>query len=190
MASIRMIVSASFQPPISFVNSPSLSITWTCGKLNARMRRANITPGAAVTLTQTSTHLKRTFTVGEAGQYTFTFLEPGLYTLEVQVRGFKTFRQEQLELAVAQAAELNVTLQPGDIAETVNVTANENSLQLDTASSSLGGVVQRTQIDDLPLNGRNVFQLAQLEVGVSTSPGSRSATPNLSAGGVCRQRQY
>ncbi|MBS1807784.1 MAG: carboxypeptidase regulatory-like domain-containing protein [Acidobacteria bacterium] len=144
----------------------------------------NITPGAAVTLTQTSTNLKRTFTVGETGQYSFTFLEPGRYILEVQVKGFKTFRQEQIELAVAQAAELNVMLQPGDIAETINVSAGETSLQLDTASAALGGVVQRTQIDNLPLNGRNVFQLAQLEVGVNTSPGSRSATPNLSAGGV------
>ena len=45
-------------------------------------------------------------------------------------------------------------------------------------------MVGRTQIDDLPLNGRNVFQLAQLEAGVISSPGSRSAIPGLGAGGV------
>jgi hypothetical protein len=143
-----------------------------------------VTPGATVTLTQTSTNLKRTFTTGGDGQYSFTFLEPGSYSLEVQAQGFKLHKQERIELSVAQIAELNVALEPGSISDTVTITANETTLQLDTASSSLGGVVQRSQIDDLPLNGRNVFQLAQLEPGVNTSPGSRSATPNLSAGGV------
>ncbi len=143
-----------------------------------------VTPGATVTLTQASTGLKRTFKVSEDGQYTFTFLEPGSYTLEVQAQGFKLHKQERIELSVAQTAELNVKLEPGSISDTVTITANETALQLDTASSSLGGVVGRTQIDDLPLNGRNVFQLAQLEPGVNTSPGSRSATPNLGAGGV------
>jgi hypothetical protein len=144
----------------------------------------NVTPGATVTLIQASTNLKRTFAVREDGQYTFTFLEPGGYTLEVQAQGFKLLRQERIELAVAQNAELNFSLEPGNITDTITVTANEAALQLDTASGALGGVVQRTQIDDLPLNGRNVFQLAQLEAGVSSSPGSRSAIPSLGAGGV------
>ncbi|MBI3425439.1 MAG: TonB-dependent receptor [Acidobacteria bacterium] len=144
----------------------------------------NVTPGATVTLTQAATGLKRTFAVRGDGQYTFTFLEPGAYSLEAQAQGFKGYKLERLELAVAQNAELNIALEPGNISETITVAASQNLLQLDTASGSLGGVVGRTQIDDLPLNGRNVFQLAQLEAGVSSSPGSRSATPALSAGGV------
>jgi archaellum component FlaG (FlaF/FlaG flagellin family) len=117
----------------------------------------NVTPGARVTLTQVSTGLKRDFTTGEDGQYAFTFLEPGIYSLEVQAQGFKALRQERIELAVAQNAELNIRLEPGNITDTITVTANETALQLDTASGALGGVVQRAQIDDLPLNGRNVF---------------------------------
>ena len=141
-------------------------------------------PGAIATLTNAASGLKRVFTIGDDGQYTFTFLEPGRYTLEIQAQGFKLLRQEGVELAVAQNAELNLRLEPGNITDTVTVSANETALQLDTATGALGGVVQRTQIDDLPLNGRNVFQLAQLEVGVSSSPGSRSAVPSLGAGGV------
>ncbi|MBK8312499.1 MAG: TonB-dependent receptor [Acidobacteria bacterium] len=144
----------------------------------------NVTLGATVTLTQASTGLKRTFAVRGDGQYNFTFLETGGYSLEVQAQGFKSYKLERFELAVAQNAELNIVLQPGNITDTITVTASEASLQLDTASGALGGVVQRTQIDDLPLNGRNVFQLAQLEAGVSSSPGSRSAIPSLGAGGV------
>ncbi len=143
-----------------------------------------VTPGAVVTLVQNSTGLKRTFTTGDSGQYTFTFIEPGGYALEVQARGFKGYRQTNLTLEVAQQAELNLTLQPGDISETVEVTGNTTQLQLDTASGSLGGVVERKQIDDLPLNGRNIFQLAQLEPGVNSSPGSRGSNPGLGAGGV------
>jgi hypothetical protein len=143
-----------------------------------------VTPGATVTITQTATGLKRTFTADTGGQYTFTFLEPGDYMLEVQAPGFRRHQQKGIQLGVGQAAELNVALSPGDINETVTVSSTATALQLDTASSALGGGVERKQIDELPLNGRNVFQLAQLEPGVNTSPGSRGALPTLGAGGV------
>src|SRR5262249_30999527 len=54
---------------------------------------------------------------------------------------------------------------------------------LDTTTRSLGGVVGRQRVDAAPLNGRNVFQLAQLEIGVATAPGSRGANPDLTASG-------
>ncbi len=142
-----------------------------------------VAPGAVVTLTQISTGLKRGFKTDSAGQFTFTLLEPGLYNLEVQAQGFKSARQAGLKLEVAQQAELNVALEPGSLNESVTITANETALQLDTASSALGGVVDRRQIDALPLNGRNVMQLAQLEPGVNSSPGSRAANPGGGAGG-------
>ncbi len=143
-----------------------------------------VLPGAALTLTQNSTGLKRTFTADDGGQFTFTFLEPGNYSLEVQATGFKKYKLPDINLQVTQSAELRVVLQAGDIAESITVSSEQTTLQLDTASSSLSGIVQRKQIDDLPLNGRNVFQLAQLEAGVNTSPGSRSSLPSLAAGGV------
>ncbi len=143
----------------------------------------NVTPGALVALTQKSTGLKRSFTTDDGGQYAFTFIEPGQYTMEVKAKGFKGFRRDDLTLEVGQSAALNVSLSPGDISETVTISGNETALQLDTASSSLGGVVNRKQIDALPLNGRNIMQLAQLEPGVNSSPGSRAANPGGGAGG-------
>ncbi len=143
----------------------------------------NATPGAVITLTQKSTDLKRTFTADAAGQYAFSFLEPGQYLMEVKAQGFKAFRREDLTLEVGQSADLDVSLSPGDISETVTVSGNETALQLDTSTSSLGGVVTRKQIDSLPLNGRNVMQLAQLEPGVNSSPGSRASNPTGGAGG-------
>src|SRR6185503_10837798 len=68
------------------------------------------------------------------------------------------------------------------LSDVVNIVATEPA-GLDTATSSLGGIVGRQRVDTLPLNGRNVFQLAQLEVGVTTAPGARGANPDLTASG-------
>jgi hypothetical protein len=142
----------------------------------------NVLSGATVTLTQLSTGLKKTFSTDADGQFIFTLLEPGTYSLEAQAAGFKLHRQPQLQLAVGQTAEVNLTLTPGDVQETVNITAID-STGLDLTSSLLGGLVSRQRVEALPLNGRNVFQLAHLEIGVTTAPGSRGANPDLTASG-------
>jgi hypothetical protein len=139
-------------------------------------------PGVVVTLTNAANNLKKTFTTDEGGHFTFTFIEPGFYALEAQAGGFKIHRQPRLQIEVGQTIDQNITLAPGDVKETVNIVATEPA-GLDTATSSLGGVVGRQRVDALPLNGRNVFQLAQLEIGVTTAPGSRGANPDLTASG-------
>jgi Carboxypeptidase regulatory-like domain/TonB dependent receptor len=142
----------------------------------------NAIPGAVVTLTNTATNLQKTFTTDEGGHFTFTFVEPGFYGLEAQAGGFKIHRQPRLQIEVGQALDLDIRLAPGDVKETVNIVATEPA-GLDTSAGSLGGLVGRQRVDALPLNGRNVFQLAQLEVGVATAPGSRGANPDLTASG-------
>ncbi len=142
----------------------------------------NVLPNVAVTLTNSATGLKKSFTTDAGGQFSFTFVEPGFYALEAQASNFKSYRQPRLQLEVGQTVELNVTLTPGDLREVVNIVATEPA-GLDTATSSLGGIVGRQRVDTLPLNGRNVFQLAQLEVGVTTAPGARGANPDLTASG-------
>jgi hypothetical protein len=142
----------------------------------------NALPGASGALTNQATGLKRTFTSDSGGQFTLTFIEPGVYRLEAQATGFKPYQQPRLWLEVGQVAEVKVTLRPGEVQETMTVNATE-TVQLDSASSALGGVVERSRVDSLPLNGRNVFQLAQLEPGVNASPTARGANPDLTATG-------
>ncbi|HYE72717.1 MAG TPA: carboxypeptidase-like regulatory domain-containing protein, partial [Blastocatellia bacterium] len=142
----------------------------------------NSVPGATVTLTSAATGLKKTFTTDEGGHYAFILLEPGFYDLEIQANGFKTQKQPRLQLEVGQKAELNISLSPGDVQETVNITSADIA-SLETSTSALGGLVARKQVEVLPLNGRNVLQLAQLEVGVATAPGARGANPDLTATG-------
>ncbi|HZF39752.1 MAG TPA: carboxypeptidase-like regulatory domain-containing protein, partial [Blastocatellia bacterium] len=139
-------------------------------------------PGVVVTLTNAATNLKKTFTTDDGGHFTFTFVEPGFYALEAQAGGFKIHRQPRLQIEVGQTIDQNIMLTPGDVKEAVNIVATEPA-GLDTATSALGGVVGRQRVDALPLNGRNVFQLAQLEIGVTSAPGSRGANPDLTASG-------
>src|SRR6185369_14874107 len=85
----------------------------------------NVLPSAIVTLTSSATGLKKSFTTDEGGQFTFTFIEPGFYALEVQANNFKVYLQPRLQLEVGQAAELKITLTPGDVQEIVNITDAE-----------------------------------------------------------------
>jgi hypothetical protein len=103
-------------------------------------------PAATVSLTQTTTGLKRLATVDASGNYIFTFVEPGMYVIEAQASGFKTFLQPALRLEVGQTIELPISLVPGDIEETMNVNATE-FLQLDAAGASLGGVIGRARVE-------------------------------------------
>lgn len=153
----------------------SLSITVNAQTATAALKGVvsdaggNAVPGAVVTLTNIATSLKKTFTTDEGGHFTFTFIEPGAYVLEAQAGGFKIHRQPRLQIEVGQSLDLDIRLAPGDVQETVNIVATEPT-GLDTTTSSLGGIVGRQRVDALPLNGRNVFQLAQLEIGAERIP--------------------
>lgn len=134
-----------------------------------------VVPNAAVVLANTATGTEKRFTTDGHGQYFFNFVEPGQYQLSIKAQGFEGYLRQGLTLEVGQAAEVNVALRPGSVTETVTVTANAQ--QLETGNASLGSVVDRRTIDDLPLNGRNPFQLAALSAGVVTTPTSRATNP-------------
>ena len=117
----------------------------------------------------------------QVGAYTFQQIPPGNYRLEVEAAGFKKFVRSGLILNVAQVAEINVTMNLGAVTESVNVTA-ETPL-LETASSSLGEVVNKVTSENLPLNGRDVLQLVALTPGISTTSTYRAASSGTTSGG-------
>jgi hypothetical protein len=137
--------------------------------------RNQVVPGAQVALKHTAMGLEKTFTTDHKGEYVFTFVEPGTYQLTVKAQGFEGYSRQGLTLTVGAAAEVNVTLKPGSVSETLPVTANAAALE--TSNAALGTVIERKTIDDLPLNGRNPFQLVALAAGVVTTPNSRVANP-------------
>jgi len=124
-----------------------------------------VLPNASVTLTNQETAQSLTTTTTNSGEYTFTPLRIGRYSVEVKSTGFEGQRREGVELHIQQQAVIDFTLQPGQVTSTVEVTAAAPVLQSENASVSQ--VVQSREINNLPLNGRNYTFLARLAAGVT-----------------------
>ena len=141
-----------------------------------------VIPDAQLTLTNVDQNRSWTTRSNQVGAYTFQQIPPGNYTLEVQAEGFKKFTRSGLVLRVAQVAEINVTLELGTVTEVVEVTA-ETPL-LETASSTLGEVINDITTENLPLNGRNIIRLVLLVPGINPLRQARTSTNGMSIGAV------
>ncbi len=129
---------------------------------------------AQVTLTNLGTSEKRTQTTGSDGPYSFVNLFPGRYKVEAEKTGFKHFTRPEVVVEVNQSARIDVTLQVGDVTQSVEVTAETPLLQSET--SSLGQVVEQRETNELPLNGRNIFNLTAIAPSV-VPQGNNYGTP-------------
>ena len=123
--------------------------------------------GAKVTLKSTENGVVRTFTTQDGGLFSFTLLPPAVYSLEVNATGFKDYKQPALTLGAGQTAQQNVRLAVGSTSETVEVVSQAPLLNADNANISLD--VSAKQVEDLPLNLRNVISLAELNSSVSNT---------------------
>jgi hypothetical protein len=112
---------------------------------------------ATVTLTNLGTQEKRTQPSGADGLFTFVNLFPGNYRVDVEKQGFKHFTRNPVVVEVQQSSQVAAVLQVGEVSQVVEVTSQTPLLQ--TESASLGQVVEQRKADELPLNGRNIFNL-------------------------------
>ena len=119
--------------------------------------------GAEVSITSVSTGATRTMVTNTAGNYRFDLLPAGSYQLTVKSRGFATAVQK-LELLVGQTATSNVTLSPGAASQTVEVEAS-NPL-VDTMKTSVSTEITPSDVENLPMVGQDVADLAYLAPGV------------------------
>ena len=144
-----------------------------------------VIPGATVTLTNEGTGLKLTAKSGGAGDYNFTPIRIGTYTVSAVYKGFQRVDQKHVTVQVQQQVVVNLTLPPGQVTQTVEVTGAPPALQ--TTNASVGQVIGARSVNDLPLNGRNFTFLAQLSAGVNVGqPDGRSLDDhgNFSANGT------
>jgi hypothetical protein len=125
-----------------------------------------VVPNAQVSLLNTDQGITLQTHTSASGGYTFAPVRIGHYTITVTATGFAKTTQTNLTIQVAQALEVDVTLKPGAATETVQV--NEAPALLQTQEASVGQVIGRQQVNDLPLNGRNFTFLAQLGAGMQT----------------------
>jgi hypothetical protein len=119
---------------------------------------------ANVTLTNLGTSEKRSQSSGSDGLFTFVNLFPGQYRIDVEKAGFKHFVRTGLTVEVQQSTHIDAALQVGEVSQVVEVTAETPLLQSET--SSLGTVVDTREANELPLNGRNIYNLATVTPSV------------------------
>ena len=122
-------------------------------------------PGVQLTVVDVNSGAKYTAASNDAGVYRFPALPPSQYKITAGLQGFKTFSEGPVTIQVNQNFDLDITLQPGDVTETVQVSAEAPPLE--TATSTLGQVVTTRSIVALPLNIRDPFALVGLTPGVT-----------------------
>ncbi|MBS1794620.1 MAG: TonB-dependent receptor [Acidobacteria bacterium] len=120
----------------------------------------SVIPGANVTVTNKATGAARKAATNSEGFYAFPSLPPGLYELTVERNGFKISHVDNIRLEVQQAARLDVTMEVGQVGETVTV--ESNAALLNTENSTLGTVIENRIVTELPLNGRQYLNLVAL----------------------------
>src|SRR5262249_23131714 len=124
-----------------------------------------VVPSASVTVQNQDTGATYNITADGRGNFVAPLLTVGVYRVTADATGFQTQVQENIRLSVSERLNLSIPVEPGAISEPVTVTGE--SPIVDTASTTLGGVVESRQVKDLPLNGRNVSQLLAVVPGVS-----------------------
>ncbi len=123
--------------------------------------------GAKVTLSDSELGVSRSYTTQSNGYYTFTFLPPGDYTLDVEAAGFKGYEQKGITLVAGQNALQNVGLTIGAATEKIQVTSQAPLLNAENANISLD--FSATTAEALPLNFRSIISLTELNSSVSNT---------------------
>src|SRR5579863_9420504 len=142
--------------------------------------------GATVTATSLDTGQVRTATTGSAGDYKFSLLPPGKYSLKFGATGFKTSELGSLTVNVTETSTINQALEVGAVTQTVTVESSVETLQ--TESSTLGTTVTGSNIAALPMANGNYTEVLSLTAGTNASVANATSlgkgTQDISANGV------
>ena len=126
--------------------------------------------GAKVTITDVARGTTRVLMTDGVGEYTAPSLLSGTYSVRAESAGFRTTERSNVLLEVLANVRVDLTLSPGEQAQTITVTQEVPAI--DTTSATLGGTVTNRSILALPLNGRNFVRLLDLRPGVVRQPGA------------------
>lgn len=131
--------------------------------------QGGVLPGVMVAATNAATGFKVERISDGAGRFFLPALPVGEYVVTAELSGFKQFTERGLTLKVGQRIELSVRLEIGQVTEAVTVSGNVPLLR--TVNAEISEVIDNRQVRQLPLNGRQFIQLAQLTDGVTIPPG-------------------
>jgi hypothetical protein len=134
-----------------------------------------VIPNVNITVTNTETGWTRTIPTNDSGQYVVPNIQIGHYNVKAESSGFKVAEQKDVVLSVGDRLRLDFQMKMGTSAETVTVEANPIAVQSD--SGELSNVITDKQVSQLAVNGRSIYQLAQLTPGASSQINGFVNTP-------------
>lgn len=138
------------------IDSAAQSYTATLQGVIQDSSRA-VMPGVRLTLVNEATNVRQETRSNERGAYLFLFVPPGRYRLTAETQGFRTFMRSGIELQVQQQATVDVTMEPGDVSTTIEVTGE--TPRLNAVDATIGRVVDNKAILDLPVNVMGLLAL-------------------------------
>ena len=145
------------------------------GQITGTVRDASnaVIPNAKVTVSNQLTGETRESATNESGSYTFAALPVGVYTVSAESQGFRTAKQTDIQLNVAQVLRVDLDMTVGEVTETIEVQAT--AAAIDTETAAVGQIVSQRQVTELPLNGRNFLQLLFLGNGAVETSGEQGS---------------
>ncbi|MGH9473798.1 MAG: carboxypeptidase regulatory-like domain-containing protein [Terriglobales bacterium] len=138
--------------------------------VQVRDQSGAVLPGAQLKLVNLNTQSVRTGASASQGAYTFVNVPPGTYSLSVTRQGFQTTQFRSVTVQAAQVTDVTAKLKVGSVSSTVEVSGNSVPL-VATTTDAIGTTINLQQVNLLPLNGRDITQLAQLIPGAVNSNG-------------------
>src|SRR5579862_5395319 len=137
-----------------------------------------VLPGVSVTVTEVATGVQASVVADERGEFRFPRLNAGVYKLQAELQGFSNVLVPKIELEVGQSMAVPITMALSTVNESVTVSGQ--APLIDTMSTQVAGNVNRTQMEDVPLLGRNWLELAKMVPGMTSNVIS-ATNPGLSA---------
>jgi hypothetical protein len=173
---------------LSLIALPSLRADVTGSILGAVHDPTHaVVGGARIVATNVETNLSRETVSTADGSYRILALPPGTYTVTATASGFQQYNTKNVDVKVNDQLRIDILLEVGSVQQEVNVTAN--AVQVETASTQLGDVIESKKMLALPLNGRSYIDLLGLQAGVApdtagTIGGDRPVSGSLNAGNI------
>jgi len=140
-----------------------------------------VIPGVQVSVTNVGTHFNRHASTNDEGYYQLLSLPIGSYTLVAEHEGFRRVASTQYKLEINQALRVDIHMQVGTASQTVDVGAE--AAPVETVNATLGQSVTGRTLTNMPLNGRDMLDLALLQPGVTESNDDNGAAGNYSIAG-------
>jgi outer membrane receptor protein involved in Fe transport len=171
LAALAIFLSSAFVVPYSSAQTTTADVVGTVTDSSGAL-----IPGATVVLNNIDTQEKRTVTSNASGQYVFTLLKPNHYSLTISSPGFKISTIAAFNLSAGDRAREDAHLDVGSNTQVVEVEAQAPALHSDT--SVLSSTITEKATQELPLNGRNVYNLVQVAPGATEGLNNGLASGN------------